>query len=102
MVVDFPAYPRLFPEIKQTKVLGHDGQKVKVEFTAASGGKKLTLWLNAVQFEGKPSLNGPGAGNVTYNFTAHAVATAPTGFPTNGVDALTVELLTSASTLYLA
>ena len=77
-------------------------QKVKVEFTAASGGKKLTLWLNAVQFEGKPSLNGPGAGNVTYNFTAHAVATAPTGFPTNGVDALTVELATASSALYLA
>lgn len=32
VVVDFPAYPRLFPELKQTKVLGQDGQRVKVEF----------------------------------------------------------------------
>ena len=32
VVVDFAAYPQLFPEIKQTKVLGTSGQKVKVEF----------------------------------------------------------------------
>jgi ribosome-associated toxin RatA of RatAB toxin-antitoxin module len=32
VVVDFPAYPRLFPEIKQTRILGQDGQRVKVEF----------------------------------------------------------------------
>jgi ribosome-associated toxin RatA of RatAB toxin-antitoxin module len=32
VVVDFPAYPRLFPEIKQTRVLGSNGAKVQVEF----------------------------------------------------------------------
>jgi ribosome-associated toxin RatA of RatAB toxin-antitoxin module len=32
VVVDFPAYPRLFPEIKQSKVLGDHGHKVRVEF----------------------------------------------------------------------
>jgi coenzyme Q-binding protein COQ10 len=32
VVVDFPAYPQLFPEIKQSKVLGDNGQKVRVEF----------------------------------------------------------------------
>jgi ribosome-associated toxin RatA of RatAB toxin-antitoxin module len=32
VVVDFPAYPQLFPEIKQTKVLANNGQKARVEF----------------------------------------------------------------------
>ena len=32
VVVDFPAYPRLFPEIKQTKVLENHGHNVQVEF----------------------------------------------------------------------
>jgi ribosome-associated toxin RatA of RatAB toxin-antitoxin module len=32
VVVDFAAYPRLFPEIKQTKVLASSGRKVQVEF----------------------------------------------------------------------
>jgi ribosome-associated toxin RatA of RatAB toxin-antitoxin module len=32
VVVDFPAYPRLFPEIKQTKVLANNGHKARVEF----------------------------------------------------------------------
>ncbi len=32
VVVDFAAYPRLFPELKQTKVLSSTGQKVQVEF----------------------------------------------------------------------
>jgi ribosome-associated toxin RatA of RatAB toxin-antitoxin module len=32
VVVDFSVYPRLFPEIKQTKVLGNNGQSVQVEF----------------------------------------------------------------------
>jgi ribosome-associated toxin RatA of RatAB toxin-antitoxin module len=32
VVVDFPLYPRLFPEIKQSKVVGGSGQKVRVEF----------------------------------------------------------------------
>jgi ribosome-associated toxin RatA of RatAB toxin-antitoxin module len=32
VVVDFPAYPRLFPEFSSVKVLSTDGQKVRVEF----------------------------------------------------------------------
>lgn len=32
VVVDFAAYPRLFPELKQTQILGQSGQRVKVEF----------------------------------------------------------------------
>jgi ribosome-associated toxin RatA of RatAB toxin-antitoxin module len=32
VVVDFASYPQLFPEIKQTKILGSQGQQVKVEF----------------------------------------------------------------------
>jgi ribosome-associated toxin RatA of RatAB toxin-antitoxin module len=32
VVVDFPAYPRLFPEIKQARVLGSEAGKVRAEF----------------------------------------------------------------------
>ncbi len=32
VVVDFPAYPRLFPEIKQARVLSVAGQRVRAEF----------------------------------------------------------------------
>ncbi|MGD0835222.1 MAG: SRPBCC family protein [Polyangia bacterium] len=32
VVVDFPAYPRLFPEIKATRVLASDGRRVRAEF----------------------------------------------------------------------
>jgi ribosome-associated toxin RatA of RatAB toxin-antitoxin module len=32
VVVDFPSYPRLFPELKQTKVLSVEGQRARVEF----------------------------------------------------------------------
>jgi ribosome-associated toxin RatA of RatAB toxin-antitoxin module len=32
VVVDFPAYPRLFPEIKDVRVLSTDGKRVRAEF----------------------------------------------------------------------
>jgi ribosome-associated toxin RatA of RatAB toxin-antitoxin module len=32
VVVDFPAYPRLFPEIKAARVLSSDGNHVRAEF----------------------------------------------------------------------
>jgi len=32
VVVDFPAYPRLFPEIKQARVLRSEAGKVRAEF----------------------------------------------------------------------
>jgi ribosome-associated toxin RatA of RatAB toxin-antitoxin module len=32
VVVDFPAYPRLFPEFSAVKVLERDGKRVRVEF----------------------------------------------------------------------
>ena len=32
VVVDFPAYPRLFPEIKAARVLSTDGKRVRAEF----------------------------------------------------------------------
>ena len=32
MVVDFAAYPRLFPEIKAARVLSSDGKRVRAEF----------------------------------------------------------------------
>lgn len=32
VVVDFPAYPRLFPEIKAARVLASDGRRVRAEF----------------------------------------------------------------------
>jgi ribosome-associated toxin RatA of RatAB toxin-antitoxin module len=32
VVADFPAYPRLFPEIKQARVLRSEASKVRVEF----------------------------------------------------------------------
>ena len=32
VVVDFAAYPRLFPEIKETRVLGVEGSRVRAEF----------------------------------------------------------------------
>ena len=32
VVVDFPAYPRLFPEIKAAKILATAGQRARVEF----------------------------------------------------------------------
>jgi ribosome-associated toxin RatA of RatAB toxin-antitoxin module len=32
VVVDFPAYPRLFPEIKSARVLSSDGRHVRAEF----------------------------------------------------------------------
>ena len=32
VVVDFPAYPRLFPEIKQVRVLSSEAGKVRAEF----------------------------------------------------------------------
>lgn len=35
VVVDFAAYPRLFPELKQTRILGSTGPKVQVEFRGA-------------------------------------------------------------------
>jgi ribosome-associated toxin RatA of RatAB toxin-antitoxin module len=34
VVVDFPAYPRLFPEIKEARVLSTSGAVVRVEFRA--------------------------------------------------------------------
>lgn len=34
VVIDFPAYPRLFPEIKSTRVVETDGARVRVEFRA--------------------------------------------------------------------
>jgi ribosome-associated toxin RatA of RatAB toxin-antitoxin module len=34
IVTDFPAYPRLFPEIKATRVLSETGQTARVEFRA--------------------------------------------------------------------
>lgn len=34
VVVDFPAYPRLFPEIKSTRIVETDGPRVRVEFRA--------------------------------------------------------------------
>jgi ribosome-associated toxin RatA of RatAB toxin-antitoxin module len=34
VVTEFPAYPRLFPEIKQARVLSTTGQVVRVEFRA--------------------------------------------------------------------
>jgi ribosome-associated toxin RatA of RatAB toxin-antitoxin module len=34
VVVDFPAYPRLFPELKEARVLRTDGEVVRVEFRA--------------------------------------------------------------------
>jgi len=35
VVTDFPAYPRLFPEFKQARVLSTAGKVVRVEFKAA-------------------------------------------------------------------
>ena len=35
VVTDFAAYPRLFPEIKQARVLSTTGKVVRVEFSAA-------------------------------------------------------------------
>ncbi len=32
VVVDFPAYPRLFPEIKEVRVLRAEGKRVRAEF----------------------------------------------------------------------
>ena len=32
VVVDFPSYPRLFPEIKEARVLSTEGQRVRAEF----------------------------------------------------------------------
>jgi len=32
VVVDFAAYPRLFPEIRNTRVVGTEGDRVRVEF----------------------------------------------------------------------
>jgi ribosome-associated toxin RatA of RatAB toxin-antitoxin module len=32
VVVDFPAYPRLFPEIKAARVLAAEGKRVRAEF----------------------------------------------------------------------
>jgi ribosome-associated toxin RatA of RatAB toxin-antitoxin module len=32
VVVDFPAYPRLFPEIKVARVLSTEGKRVRAEF----------------------------------------------------------------------
>jgi ribosome-associated toxin RatA of RatAB toxin-antitoxin module len=34
VVVDFPAYPRLFPELKEARVLSTNGPVVRVEFRA--------------------------------------------------------------------
>jgi ribosome-associated toxin RatA of RatAB toxin-antitoxin module len=34
IVVDFPAYPRLFPEIKEARVLSTNGNVIRVEFRA--------------------------------------------------------------------
>jgi ribosome-associated toxin RatA of RatAB toxin-antitoxin module len=34
VVIDFPAYPRLFPEIKSTRILETTGTRVRVEFRA--------------------------------------------------------------------
>jgi ribosome-associated toxin RatA of RatAB toxin-antitoxin module len=34
VVVDFPAYPRLFPELKEARVLSTSGAVVRVEFKA--------------------------------------------------------------------
>jgi ribosome-associated toxin RatA of RatAB toxin-antitoxin module len=34
VVVDFPAYPRLFPEIKEARVLRTEGEVARVEFRA--------------------------------------------------------------------
>ena len=37
VVTDFPAYPRLFPEFKQTRVVSTTGNVVRVEFTRRGG-----------------------------------------------------------------
>jgi hypothetical protein len=71
-----------------------------IVFTGAAAGKKLTVELSGVQIDGKPSISGPAAGNVSYNFTAHAVATANSNFA--GTDAICVKLLTALATNYLA
>lgn len=34
VVVDFPAYPRLFPELKAARVVESDGSRTRVEFRA--------------------------------------------------------------------
>ncbi len=34
VVIDFPAYPRLFPEIKSTRIVETAGTRVRVEFRA--------------------------------------------------------------------
>lgn len=35
VVVDFPAYPRLFPELKAARVLATEGKRVRAEFRGA-------------------------------------------------------------------
>lgn len=69
-------------------------------FTAASGSKTFNVYLSGIQLDGKPSVSGPGAANVTFNFTAHAIASAQTNFPS--ADAIGITVLNSQSTSPLA
>lgn len=80
--------------VAKTELMG------SIVFTGASGGKTLTVYLSGVQLDGKPNISGPGASNVTFNFSAHAVAAANSNFPST--DAIAVKLLTAHSTNYLA
>lgn len=67
---------------------------------AGSSSKEFNVYLSGIQLDGKPSVGGPGAANVTFNFTAHAIATAQTNFPS--ADACSVEVKNSQSTSPLA
>ena len=40
VVTDFPAYPRLFPEFKQARVLSTTGNVVRVEFKRRGGDRR--------------------------------------------------------------
>lgn len=71
-----------------------------VVFTGAVGSKKLEFFLSGVQLDGKPSVTGPGAGNVTFNFTCHAVAAANSNFPS--VDAIGCKASVTSGTSPLA
>ena len=43
VVVDFPVYPRLFPEIRSTRVIETDGTRVRVEFRG-----QVVVWFRYV------------------------------------------------------
>jgi hypothetical protein len=60
----------------------------------------MTLFLSGLQFEGKPSISGPGASNVSYDFTCAAVSAANSDFPST--DALGVTIDNTRATALLA